>query len=96
VFSAQRAEVLLSFPLRHAGNAGVLINQQQPPSERYLGFCAYLARLLAPVWQVPINRITVYTKEEVRGFRDTLLNLLSFVEQSRWGGGDSILTSDGR
>ncbi len=76
-------------------NVGVMLGQQQQTSERYQGFCAYLARLLAPVWHVPINRITVYTKEEVRGFRDSLVNLMFFVEQTRWGGGDSVLAGVG-
>jgi hypothetical protein len=72
-----------------AGNItnAVLSQQQQQPTERYQGFCMYLARLLAPVWLLPINCITVYTQEEVLGFRNSLFNLLSFMRS--WVGGDA-------
>lgn len=58
--------------------------QQTQFSDRYNGFGLYLARLLQPVWQLPINRITAYTPEELRLIRDNLSNLLAFVEQTRF------------
>jgi nuclear pore complex protein Nup155 len=53
-------------------------------SDRYNGFGLFLTRLLQPVWQIPINRITVYSPQELRWLRDNLANLLSFVEQTRF------------
>lgn len=67
-----------------APSQSMLIGRPQQLSDRYQGFCLYLARLLYPVWQVPVNRITVYSREEVRAIRDALMSLLGFVEQTRW------------
>ncbi len=53
-------------------------------SDRYNGFGLYLTRLLQPVWQVPINRITIYSPQELRWLRDNLANLLALVEQTRF------------
>lgn len=75
------------------GPQPLLFGRPQQLSDRYQGFCLYLARLLYPVWQVPINRITVYTKEDVRNFRDALVNLRRFVEQTRWSTGGGPIAS---
>jgi nuclear pore complex protein Nup155 len=53
-------------------------------SDRYNGFGLYFTRLLQPVWQLPINRITAYSPDELRTLRDNLSNLLAFVEQTRF------------
>lgn len=53
-------------------------------SDRYNGFGLYLVRLLQPIWHLPINRVTVYSPDELRLLRDNLANLLSFAEQTRF------------
>jgi hypothetical protein len=58
-------------------------------SDRYNGFGLYFMRLLQPVWLLPINRITVYSPDELRLLRDNLSNLLAFAEQTHFASASS-------
>ena len=64
--------------------AASYFGQQTQFSDRYNGFGLYFSRLLQPIWQLPINRITAYSPEELRNVRDNLSNLMSFVEQTHF------------
>lgn len=65
---------------------GSYFGAQNQYSDRYNGFGLYLTRLLQPIWLVPINRITVYSPDELRLLRDNLASLVSFVERTRFAG----------